>query len=463
MGNILSFVSNQVTVFFDLLAFAKNPRQGLLTCRAKYGDVFLIDCALVGTKIAGLCGPEALEQFEAKVLDGSLVKKDAFPASVATVLGPILSVLDGEVHDDRKRRLMEAFTATQLELYKPVIRRIVQTEHLRWVKSSSSSFSLVASTKTLLFKVMLAVLYGINDDAMDAYLDFVVVIDDYVASIQRSAKQVDPRGIETRAKFIDELIGPAIDAAKVRVATHETKPSLLDFLVQAGKFTDDELRQEGFHMMFASFGGLSTLAANMITALTVYPDVRKKAATARTTLVAQFPTEDSRWAHVTALGYLNQFVLEVKRFYIAGPTQVFTRATRDVDINTVHGSIKIPKGALVLAGLEATSKHPGVWADADTFNPDRFEDFELDQNLYKFCPHSMGPTQHRRCAGGELSTVILNSVLLSYLDFTWEMVPDQDFTLQLNSVVAVPVGQLMVSAFEKVPVEQANWPFKREM
>ncbi|KAF0720366.1 Aste57867_377 [Aphanomyces stellatus] len=455
MGNIWSFVVHQITAIADLLSFAKNPRQALLTCRGKYGDVFLVDSALVGTKIAGLCGPEALEQFQALLQDGTFVKKGGFPDSLTEVLGPILTRLDGQMHDDRKAKLMEAFSATQLDQYKPVVRRIVQVEHLRWVKLKS--FSIVRETKRLLFKVLLTILYGLDDD--DSHMEFIQVLDDYVTAVQQSLKAVDPRGPASRAKFIDQLIAPAIQRAK---RVDHTNSSVLGFLVQAGKMTDEELTQECFHVMFASFGGLSTLAANMVTALAVFPPIRANMSAARATMMQDVATQEMRWMQLGQLGYLNQFVLEVKRFYNAGPTQIYTRATRNVQVKTSIASIQVPKGALVMAGLEATSKHPNVWVDAETFNPDRFQGFNLEQNLFKFCPHSLGSTNHRRCAGEELSTVILDSILLSLMDFTWGMVPGQDYTLESNTITAVPLGQLMVQNFKACKSEAGRWPFDFE-
>ncbi|KAF0694309.1 Aste57867_14805 [Aphanomyces stellatus] len=441
MGATSSYVYKESTSLSSLISFMKDPRTALLDSRNYYGDVFLIESALVGTKIAGLCGPEALQQFEAKLLDGSLVKDGAFPPSIVDLLGPVMSTLDGDAHDRKKAAIVDALSPEKLALYKPIIRRIVQTEHAVW-GAHGGSISIAVNTKELVFKVLMAVLYGLEGN-YDAYRSYV---DDFVASIKNSAKVADAYGLECRKQFVDEIINPALDAAKARAATNTSKASVLDFLVAANELSDEDIRTEGFHVMFAGFGGLATMTTNMVTAAVTHADARAKLFAARDEFVHKFG--DDRWDHFESLGYANQFILEVKRVYVAGPTQTYAKATRDVEIVTKHGVFKIPKGTLVMAGLEATNKDPDVWTNPQSFDPDRFLAFDIEKEQYKFCPHSFGTAKTRRCAGEQLSTLVLQTVLVSYFDYVWKMIPNQDYSLEPNSVTAVPQGKLMAVGFQ---------------
>ncbi|RHZ00355.1 hypothetical protein DYB26_013728 [Aphanomyces astaci] len=445
-----NYVYNEATSLSTLIGFSKDPRTALLNARDHYGDIFLVESAFVSTKIAGLCGPEALKEFEAKLQDGSLVKQGAFPPSILALLGPILVTLDGDVHHAKKAALLKALSPAQLDVYKPIIRRIVQTEHSKWA-AHGGAISFAVNTKILVFKVLLAVLYGVEGE-FDTYRRYV---DDYVTAIKQSAKVTDEHGVTCRAKFIAEIIAPAIAAAKANQTKRQQQPlnSVLDVLVAAGDLTDDDdLQNEMFHFMFAGFGGVSAAATNLITAVCVFPDIRAKVLRARDDFLRQYDGRDeSPWNHLDEMGYLNQFVLEVKRFFVAGPTQVYAKAARDLDLVTSTGVFRIPEGALVMAGLEATNRDPDTWPSPDSFDPARFTQADADgihmTRPFSFCPHGFG--SHRRCAGEQLTTVIMQSVLVSLFDFTWKMIPGQEYALQPHSVTAVPIGQLMGVNFHR--------------
>ncbi|RHY81244.1 hypothetical protein DYB37_012326 [Aphanomyces astaci] len=445
-----NYVYNEATSLSTLIGFSKDPRTALLNARDHYGDIFLVESAFVSTKIAGLCGPEALKEFEAKLQDGSLVKQGAFPPSILALLGPILVTLDGDVHHAKKAALLKALSPAQLDVYKPIIRRIVQTEHSKWA-AHGGAISFAVNTKILVFKVLLAVLYGVEGE-FDTYRRYV---DDYVTAIKQSAKVTDEHGVTCRAKFIAEIIVPAIAAAKANQTKRQQQPlnSVLDVLVATGDLNDDDdLQNEMFHFMFAGFGGVSAAATNLITAVCVFPDIRAKVLRARDDFLLQYDGRDeSPWNHLDEMGYLNQFVLEVKRYFVAGPTQVYAKAARDVDLVTSTGVFRIPEGALVMAGLEATNRDPDTWPSPDSFDPARFTQADVDgihmTRPFAFCPHGFG--SHRRCAGEQLTTVIMQSVLVSLFDFTWKMIPGQEYALQPHSVTAVPIGQLMGVNFQR--------------
>ncbi|RHY31695.1 hypothetical protein DYB32_003251 [Aphanomyces invadans] len=472
-----SFVAKESTSLSTLIAFSKDPRTALLSARDHFGDIFLVESAFVTTRIAGLCGPEALQQFEEKMLEGALVREGAFPPSILALLGPILVTMDGEVHRTKKNALLRAVSPVQLDVYKPIIRRIIQAEHSKWA-AHGGAISFALNTKILVFKILLAVLYGMEGE----FDSFRTYIEDYVAAIKQSAKTTSAHGVTCRATFIAEILEPAIAAAKARQQVNATSSgpleSVLDVLVASGELNDDDLKNEGFHIMFAGFGGLSAAATNLITAAVVFPEIRAQVFAARDKYLSKFG--DDRWGHLDDLGYLNKYILEVKRFFLAGPTQVYAKAARDVDLVTSKGVFHLSKGSLVMAGLEATNHDPDVWAAPNTFDPSRFNDADIDAahgvkntRKYSFCPHGFGDVRNRRCAGEELSTIVMQSLLVSYFDFTWKMVPGQNYTLQPNSVTAVPVGLLMAMGFQRqqddgsgnldygVVGSHADWKFLR--
>ncbi|OQR84819.1 hypothetical protein ACHHYP_12774 [Achlya hypogyna] len=455
--------SNRATSLLKMIAFSKDPRAGMLDARDHYGDLFLLESKVVSEKIAGFCGPELLEAFDSKLAAGEIVREGAFPAGILALLGPILSSLDGAAHTSRKAAVLEALSQAKLETYKPSIRAIVQTEHAAWA-ARGGAISLALLTRNLVFRIFLQVLYGVEmlDDRHR------VALDEFIASIRRSSKAPDPHGVSCRTRILEELIRPAIVKARARIAADAPAPCVLDNLITAAKLDADALEVEAFHFLFAGFGGVACLATNVLTACATHPGVLPKLLEARAEFVTRYPTEDARFAHLDDLGYVNDFLLEVKRYYVAGPTTVFGRAAVDLEVKTSNGVYHLPKGCLAAAGLEATNKHPDVWANPHDFNPDRFKDLDMASHAHRFCPHAFGEASHRRCAGETLTTVILQTIVVSLFDFVWQMVPGQNYALQEGVATPTPVDQLMAVGFHRrtddavefgVAGSQGDWKF----
>ncbi|KDO25284.1 hypothetical protein SPRG_09114 [Saprolegnia parasitica CBS 223.65] len=424
--------SQRAMNILKMIEFSKDPRAGMLESRDQYGDLFLLESHLVSEKIAGFCGPELLAAFDDKLRDGSIVREGAFPPGIVALLGAIMPTIDGEEHHARKAAALEAFTPARLDLYAPLVREIVQAEHASWA-ARGGAISLACLTREMVFRIFLKVLYGVERHDANKF-----------------RKRPDPHGVSCRTQILDELIRPAIADARARAATKTPAPSVIDCLVTNGKMASDVLETEAFHFLFAGFGGVACLATNILTAVATHPSARKDLLDARAEYVTKYDGE-ARWAHFHDLGYVNLFILEVKRFYVAGPTAVFGRAKTDLEIPTKNGVYKLPKGCLAAAGLEATNRHPDVWTDPNLFNPNRFRDLGHVRTTkpHAFCPHAFGALSHRRCAGEDLTTLILQSTIVSLFDFVWQMVPNQDYKLAVGVSTPTPVGQLMAVGFHR--------------
>ncbi|OQR84828.1 hypothetical protein ACHHYP_12770 [Achlya hypogyna] len=426
------------------------------------GDLFVLEKALATEKVVGFCGPEALKEFDAKVRDGSFVRQGALPPGLLELLGPVLPTLDGTAHARKKAAVVAALSSSQLNKYKPLIRSVVQDEHARWA-AHGASMSLVAYTKQLVFKLALLVLLGLEDN----YDHQREQLDTYMTALRNSTRRADPAGVTARAQLIAGLLNPALATAHDRVAAHAPKACVLDFLVGQGQLSDDDLRVELFHMLCMSLGGLECWATNCITAAASNPAVLKQLTAARDAFMTKHPTEDARWAHFQDLGYVNRYISEVKRVYVAGPSHLYARAAKTTDVHTSEGAFTVHAGVLVAAALDGTDKHPSVWPDPTKFNPDRFG-AKVDMS-YAFCPHAVGAVANRRCPGEELSTLVLQSFLVSLFDFMWKMVPTQDYTLDTTLVNPMPKGGLMVVGFHRrtdlsasmveVAGSEADWHF----
>ncbi|OQS07110.1 hypothetical protein THRCLA_00867 [Thraustotheca clavata] len=411
-------------------------------------------------------GPEALKEFDAKLQNGSFVRQGAFPQGLLDLMGPILPTLDGAAHHAKKAAILEALNGVQVEKYKPVIRSMVQKAHARW-SAQGGAMSLVANCKQLAFKLMLVVLLGLENDYDDHRDDHRELLDTYILSLRDSTHRADPDGVRSRQHLLDDMINPALQTSHERLNQNSLKPCVLDFLVSQKKLSDADLRIELFHLLTMGVGGLECWLANCITAAASSPDVLKQLTVARDTYLKKYSNEEDRWRRFDDLGYVNWYIQEVKRVYIAGPSHVYARSTAQVDIVTSDGTFRVPKGALVAAALDTTNKHPKVWTNPGEFNPNRFNKWDETKGMYTFCPHSVG--SDRRCPGEQLSTVVLQSFMVSLFDFMWKMIPKQDYSLDTKAVNPMPRGGLMVVGFHRrtaasddmvqVAGSEADWKF----
>ncbi|KAG9401112.1 hypothetical protein AC1031_009870 [Aphanomyces cochlioides] len=302
----------------------------------------VLDFALAHEKVVGFFGDEGIKSFDSLMENGSLVRAGALPHTLVDLLGPILQSLDGQEYDTTRAALVRALSGTQLELYKPVLSR------------------------EMVFKVVLALVFGVDVQHDQSELHHQV--DAFLQSMRKSLGHADSQAKAQRDKLVESLVVPALNAARNRVAQGKAKSCLVDALVAEKQLDDQVVRAQVFNLFVNGFSGIDSMVINSITAMCVYPDVHGKLVVARDACTAKYSSVEDRWNHLDDLGYIQRFLKEVTRVYVAGTTHVYGRATRSVDVTVSNGkTFELPKGPLATAILDAPT-----WADASTFNPDRF-------------------------------------------------------------------------------------------
>ncbi|KAG9401110.1 hypothetical protein AC1031_009868 [Aphanomyces cochlioides] len=91
----------------------------------------VLDYTLAHENVVGFFGDNGIKSFDSLMENGSLVRAGALPHTLVDLLGPILQSLDGQEYDTTRAALVRALSGTQLELYKPVVRSIINDEHHR--------------------------------------------------------------------------------------------------------------------------------------------------------------------------------------------------------------------------------------------------------------------------------------------------------------------------------------------
>ncbi|ANF96124.1 cytochrome P450 [Paenibacillus bovis] len=165
-------------------------------------------------------------------------------------------------------------------------------------------------------------------------------------------------------------------------------------------------------------------------ALHHYPDARHK-------LVQSLQTDDHT--------YSQWFVQEVRRFYPFTPI-LGAQVRKDFTWN----DYSFEEGTMVLLDVYGTTHDEDLWQQPDTFRPERFEHWS--GSPFDLIPQGGGDHyRNHRCAG-EWLTIDVMRVSLEFLTtrITYD-VPEQDLTIDLSRMPAIPESRFIMSHVQVQP------------
>ena len=137
--------------------------------------------------------------------------------------------------------------------------------------------------------------------------------------------------------------------------------------------------------------------------------------------------------------YCKWFVQEVRRFY---PFFPFAAASvyQDFDWHGYH----FPQGTKVLLDLYGTNHDPQLWTDPDTFNPERFS--QWDGSKFNFIPQGGGDYHTNHRCPGEWITIELMNISLKFMTQSLEYdVPKQNLEISLSTMPTAPKSGFVIS------------------
>ncbi|RFU21206.1 cytochrome P450 [Geodermatophilus marinus] len=135
--------------------------------------------------------------------------------------------------------------------------------------------------------------------------------------------------------------------------------------------------------------------------------------------------------------YAEAFAHELRRFYPFAPF-IGGRAPRAVEFD----GVRVPAHAMVLVDLYDTDHDRELWEDPSAFRPERFLDREIDP--WELVPQGAGdPRTGHRCPGEQI-TVALLSALGARLARLRADVPEQDLTISLRRIPALPADRVVL-------------------
>ena len=141
-------------------------------------------------------------------------------------------------------------------------------------------------------------------------------------------------------------------------------------------------------------------------------------------------------SHLSKLHYLKAIITKTQRLYPSSPLLLPHYSSDDCTI----GGYDVPRDTMVLVNAWAIHRDPKLWADAECFKPERFEN-NVENEGYKLMPFGLG---RRACPGVGLAQRIMGFTLGSLIQcFEWERISEEKIDMaEGNGIIMPKVGPL---------------------
>jgi fatty-acid peroxygenase len=106
------------------------------------------------------------------------------------------------------------------------------------------------------------------------------------------------------------------------------------------------------------------------------------------------------------------------------------------------------KGEWVVLDIYGTNRDPERWREPEAFRPERFVDREIDP--WEMIPQGGGDFVHdHRCPGEWITIALLKEAVSALVMADWT-VPDQDLSVDLSRMPALPASGLVLDRWRTV-------------
>ncbi|WP_280270887.1 cytochrome P450 [Nocardia wallacei] len=381
---------------------------------------FMVDLADVG-KIArvdiGSLAVYVITDFE--LLHRVLVENsDAYERGllferIRLIFGESLIVADGQQHRDLRRLLQPAFHRTELESYAHVIKRNADALASSWQPGQ------IVDARSAVLEVVIANLLGSmfshEPDAEELRFISGLIGDIGAGAIVGSVlpKKVASLPLPVNRKFLSagtQLRDYCQKLLVERRASGDRHNDLLDVLLyssDAEGHSDKLLAEQAVTVLF---GGIDASTATLTWALyelSQRPEVAAKLQQEISAAAGLGPRS------LDQLDYLNRFLNEVTRFH--SPLLQTRRTVTTVELD----GYTFPAGTDIGYSIAAVHRNPNIFADPNTFDPDRWSASGSGSKCRSFVPFSMG---NQMCIGNNYAWMALQTTLHSLLS-KWEFQP----------------------------------------
>lgn len=357
-------------------------------CHRRYGDVFTLRVASMGTLIY-LARPDDIKT----VFGGDPAVYHAGEANsmLSGLLGSSsVLVVDDEEHRDRRRLMLAPFRREAVARQTGLIARIAADNIAGW--PVGRPFAVAPKMSEITLEVILRTVIGATDEHRLAQLRAImpkllgIGVWEYLA--------INTPGLQRLAPWrpFRDRLGEADRLLYAEIAERRADPDLnartdaLAMMIRTGDMTDAQLRDQLMTLLVAGHDTTATSLSWALERLTRHPAVLAKAVHA---------------ARTGADEYLDAVCKEVLRIrpVVFDIGRILTEPT-DV------AGYRLPAGVMVAPGIGLVHRDAGQYPDPDRFDPDRMLGATLGPTTW--LPFGGG---NRRCLGANFALVEMAVVL----------------------------------------------------
>lgn len=357
-------------------------------CHRRYGDVFTLRVASMGTLIY-LARPDDIKT----VFGGDPAVYHAGEANsmLAGLLGSSsVLVVDGEEHRDRRRLMLAPFRREAVARQTGLIARIAADNIAGW--PVGRRFAVAPKMSEITLEVILRTVIGATDEHRLAQLRAImprllsIGVWEYLAINTPGLQRLAPwRPFRDRLREADRLLYAEI-AERRADPDLNARTDALAMMIRTGDMTDTQLRDQLMTLLVAGHDTTATSLSWALERLTRHPAVLAKAVHA---------------ARTGADEYLDAVCREVLRI-----RPVVFDVGRILTEPTEVAGYRLPAGVMVAPGIGLVHRGAGQYPDPDRFDPARMLGAALGPTTW--LPFGGG---NRRCLGANFALVEMAVVL----------------------------------------------------
>ena len=391
------------------------PFPFMRSCARAYGDAFTI--RLLGFAPLVFCShPSAIREIFTG--DSETLLAGRSNVLLKPVFGPnSILLLDGPRHRRERKLLMPSFHGERLRLYANVMRETVDRSIADWPVGRVFPIHKYMQQITLdiIFRVVFGLCEGEEWSRLRALLvEFLGLTGSgpalLIPGLQVNLGPLTPwRRFRQLVQEIDRLLQEEI--ARCRKEGAQGRTDVMAMLLAARDendepMSDDEIRDELVTMLVAGHETTATSLSWVVHSLLQNADVLAKAQAEVATVFDNGLEDPGPTAEqIATLHYLDAVIKETARLHPIVPI-----VSRFLEAPTRIGDLHLPAGCGVSPCIYLAHRRPDVWAQPETFKPERFIDAGVDP--YTFFPFGGGV---RHCLGAAFAVYEMKIVLARIL------------------------------------------------
>lgn len=349
----------------------------------------------------------------------------SWPPSTKALLGKLsLALQTGDIHQNRRKLLAQAFMPRALAGYIASIEDITQRYLDRWTQQKTLVW--YPELRNYTFDVACKLLAGLDNGSQTELGHLFEIWCEGLFSIPLPL----PWTRFGRAKHCrDRLMRGLETIIRERQQSPDPGEDTLGLLIQAQdedgtRLSLTELKDQVLLLLFAGHETLTSAVASFCLLTAQHPEVMAKLRAEQ----QQFPFDQPVTLEtLKQMTYLEQVLQEVMRL-IPPVGGGFREVIEPCELN----GYQIPKGWAVLYQISSTQKDDEIYPNPDRFNPDRFSPEQLqqqsiDQQKYGYLPFGRGI---RECLGKEFARLEMKIFAVHLIrHYHWELLPNQNLEL----------------------------------